>query len=129
MKKIGFILIILLVAFSSCKKKKEVKLVGQWEVIPMTVQPETYQYKWVFYDDGRLEVTNYETTQVSCEYTLDQKFPKFYISITGGEYNGGDYNGIWRIDELTNDILKICREEDGEGSSVGAFLRLEFLKI
>lgn len=125
----GIIIILLIAALlGGCKKKKEVQIVGTWVEVPMTEQPEEYQTKWTFIEDGSLFEYTYDVATDTAEYTLVYKFPKYYVDISGLGLEVNDYSGRYRIDDLDDEYLKVTRIEHGDGSTTGAFLRREFFR-
>ena len=126
--KIIAIILLAFISFSGCKKKKEVQIVGTWIEIPPTVQPDTYQYKWIFTEDNVLEIQSYETTLATTEYSLSFKFPSFYLDIVQADVDFGGFGGRYRIDDLDDEMLAITRIENQDGSDQGAFWRFEFIR-
>lgn len=139
MKKILPILIIALVVFSGCLKKKESFLVGKWQDVPRVTNP-AFLNVWAFKDNNTFEVESFkyledgsvgESVNLSIgEYNLKKKNLEFRLTL---EYTEGTplsyYNveGEYWVEELDRDFLKITREKkDGDGNP---FLRLEFIRI
>lgn len=139
MKKILPILIIALIVFSGCLKRKESFLVGKWQDVPRVVEP-TYLNVWSFKDNNTFEIESFkyledgslgESVNISKgEYNLEKKNFEFRLTL---EYTEGTplsyYNveGEYWVEELDRDLLKITREKmDGDQNP---FLRLEFIRI
>lgn len=122
------IFISILLVFAGCKKKKEVQLEGSWLEVPISVQPEEYTITWTFNDDNTLEINNDGDIELEAEYSMEYKFPKFYIDMISLEFRGYDYSGRYRVDELNDDFLKITRIELADGSPGAAFYRWEFMR-
>lgn len=122
------ILIVLLAVTFGCKKKREVQIVGEWNLVPMTIQPETYTTKWSIKNDGSIEEFILEVPTDTATYTLIYKFPEYYVDIENLGSGNNDKSGRYRIDDLSDESLKITRTENADGSTTGAFLRYEFLR-
>ncbi|PLX15358.1 MAG: hypothetical protein C0599_16890 [Salinivirgaceae bacterium] len=139
MKKILPILIIALVVFSGCLKRKESFLVGKWENVQRVADP-VYMHIWAFKDNNTFEVESFEYLEDGSigesvnlsvgEYTLKKKNFEFRLTLEyteGSPLNYYNVEGEYWVEELDRDLLKITRE-DAPGDQ-HPFLRLEFIRV
>ena len=132
MKKLSVINIIIILllsffvisSFESCKKSKEKKITGKWELVPETEPVEGQINTWTFYDGDRVERITATDTLVA-EYSVVSENIEYYLQINNG-FDVIDRNGKYKINKLSKDILKITRFENLNGDHV--FNRLEFVK-
>ena len=79
-----FISLLSVLAFTSCKKSKQNKLTGSWELLPILAvdQDKTVIYK--FDSENKLYRTTYsisDTILDTADYTLKSEFTKYYLEI------------------------------------------------
>ncbi len=146
MKQKLVLLIIGIVAFTtfSCKKSKENNIIGTWKQMSFKVEDtNSVITRWSFYDDKTIIARVYDhnnnlLTSVDAEYSIFLKKLKYRLQISRQdtllfEVNSMNYRGIYVIEELSRDVLRLVRVEglndNGEWSTSGdSFVQLEFLK-
>lgn len=131
------ILIIAFIIISGCKGSKELKIFGDWEKVTFTDDEITVI--WSFYDGGKLYISNLDSVIDSADYAISSKVVEYFVDIKGlchpdsastnieFEYSTCD-DGRYKIDELSNEFLKLLRLSNGDGSSDAAFKYYEFTK-
>lgn len=129
--KIVLLVIIAVLAFSSCKNVKD-DIVGTWNFQTFDSRPQGY-LTWSFKENGDLiRVLSSEGTLKidSCKYTIDQSIFRTRINVEKSKSITGftDINGVYRIDNFKNDILVMTRIKLQSGSSDGAFYRCEMIR-
>ena len=134
MKKFFGILILIAtvaVIISGCRGSQQNKLIGTWKQIPFT-KPTGSETLWEFYAGDALVVSNYDTAGVfmdSISYTYSIDRSTFDVFGDGTYLPGaGDPRGEFWVDELTDTNFKITKRKHPDGSTDGAYLRLEFVK-
>ena len=132
MKKYVLLIIsALLLLGTSCGKRVESKIVGEWSLISVGDCGWVDTASWVFYSGGDLYV-KYDPVLNSGQSAQHGEWEIFTRSLVtpylkiGGSVGGLD--GNWKIEKLNNKKLIIQRLEFPDGSQKGAFLRREFLK-
>jgi len=132
MKKYVLLIIsALLLLGTSCGKRAESKIVGEWKLISVGDCGWVDTASWVFYSGGDLHV-KYDPVLNSGQSTQHGEWEIFTRSLVtpylkiGGSVGGLD--GNWKIEKLNTKKLVIQRLEFPDGSQKGAFLRREFLK-
>lgn len=107
------ILILLGSSFTSCKKKQEKRLTGDWKEVEATI--DYHRFFWEFFDDGtfirrevRLEYGGfaYDTGL----YVLQYKFPNFYLTVSNLR-DDNNTNGKYKIEDLDKKFLRMTRVE------------------
>jgi len=91
MRYIQLLIIISILLFSSCKKAKENKLIGEWRLLPRTIadRNDTIVYRFesnhVLYKylDGNLIDTG--------DYQVKSEFFKYYLIIRNIKFDDGNY--------------------------------------
>jgi hypothetical protein len=145
MKKILPILIIALVVFSGCLKRKESFLVGKWEDVPRVAESSVLNV-WAFKDNNTFEIQMFPYLEdgtigdvyevLTGEYTVKKKNVNEFRLILELEddnntyiYNGAGVrvSGEYWIEELDRDILKMTREKWEYESH--PFLRIEMIRL
>ena len=100
-----FILLLSALTFSSCKKAKQNKLTGSWELLPQTAadQDKTVIYK--FDVENKLYRTTLSATDSiidTADYELRSEFTKYYVVIKNlDQYSDANYY----IEKLNKKIL------------------------
>ncbi len=93
--KLSFFLIILLIsilAFSSCKKSKQNKLTGSWELLPQIAADQNKKVIFKFDSDNRLYRITNDTVIDTADYNLKSEFLKYYVVISNlDQYNDANY--------------------------------------
>jgi len=133
--------IILTFGFTSCSKSSKMrKLAGSWDEQFFDGNPDHKQTIWIFKDDGTLQIEYLRQDNDGnkkiinspvVQYTLQSVFlDGYYLYITGlGMSPEGIYfDGRYRIMKLTKSQL-IMQRIEMYGSTKGAFLRKEFVKL
>ncbi len=126
MRKYISLLFILFVAFG-CEKKQEQRLLGEWEMIPLSEAYVGKEIVWTFYDSGVL------TQTISGDsITVDTAGYSFSVNFVGKEeliitdLDVLIYDGKYSISELSESILIINRIAKSNGITGGAFMWREF---
>lgn len=132
MKKYVLLIIsVLLLLGTSCSKRTESKIVGEWQLVSVGDCGWVDTASWVFYSGGDLFV-KYDPVLNSGKSSQHGEWEIFTRSIVtpflkiGGSVGGLD--GHWKIEKLNNKKLVLQRMEFPDGTQTGAFLRREFLK-
>lgn len=123
--------ILILISFTMCSKRTEVKIIGEWKVVNVGQESFPDDATWTFNDGGKLDIfhdiNGLPTGTVSGEwesFARNAFIP--HIEIKGLGPKGMD--GKWRVEKLNKKMLIIQRIEFGNGEIAGAFLRREFQK-
>lgn len=136
---------LLLVAMFGCKKNKENNIIGTWKQMTFMVEDSTSKItRWSFYENKTLTARVYQKINgrdsilaIDADYSIIFKKMGYRLEVTKDtvrfEVNGLDYRGVYVIEELSRDVLRLVRIEghndNGEWSTEGdAFVQLEFLK-
>lgn len=95
------ILLILFLVFG-CKKSKQNKLIGKWELLPQYAA-DTLKKQIYHFDAGNLLIrTTNDTISDTANYELVQEFNEFYVDIQSLDgYNEGHYY----IEKINSEIL------------------------
>jgi len=95
------ILLILFLVFG-CKKSKQNKLIGKWELLPQYAA-DTLKKQIYHFDVGNLLIrTTNDTISDTANYELVQEFNEFYVDIQSLDgYNEGHYY----IEKINSKIL------------------------
>lgn len=132
------ILSVILFSFASisCRNSKGEKAIGTWKQIPFTNPDSVTQMKyWRFYSGDALIITTYHYDEnkgdyvdsIQYTYNVDGNDLKVY-----GDWDysasSGDPRGQYWIDEINDDYLKMTKRKHPDGSTSGAFLRIELAK-
>ncbi len=130
-KYLILILSVFVLLGTSCAKKTESKIVGEWQLVSVGDCGWADSAAWVFYSGGDLSV---EYDPVMNDGTIKQlgtwevytrSLVTPYLEV-GGSVGGLD--GHWKIEKINNKKLILQRIEFPNGETQGAFLRREFLK-
>lgn len=123
------LIISLIFIFSSCKKHIENKLIGTWHYYYLSASDTGITQLWTFDKSYQLirvihrnDSLFYDTAKWEVEKKIDE--PRF-LNIIGLD---GYFDGKYRILKLNKNFLFLQRTNLLNGSSNGAFLRLEFAK-
>lgn len=116
------------------EKKLNSELNGTWKIVAPRPTPD-FTETWSF-GEGLTAVTSTKTStssnvSTSGSYSIDAKFSKAYINLSGYSFNGSlnsgftaaDLNRKWTLVELSEDVLYISAKDDR-----GAIRSLEFVK-
>lgn len=144
MKKILPLILLGLIVFSGCLKRKESFLVGKWEDVPRNAEPAILNV-WAFKDNNTFEIETFRynddgslndtTTLITGQYTLERKSMEYRLSLEVGEdqsryiSNGSPVliHGEYWVEKLDRNLFKMTREKwDNEGTP---FLRLEMIRL
>lgn len=130
LKKLLYALIIL-IGFTMCSKRTEVKIIGEWKVVNVGQEAFPDDATWTFNDGGKLDI--FHDINGNPVGTVTGEWESFarnafvpHIEIKGLGPKGMD--GKWRVEKLNKKFLIIQRIEFGTGETAGAFLRREFEK-
>ncbi len=111
-----------------CEKKQEEKLLGEWDMLPLSEEFLTQETTWTFYDNNKLVQTIVKdgTTKVdSADYTFSvNAVGKRELTISNLHIL--IYDGKYSVSELSKSFLKIRRIEKSDGVTGGAFMWREF---
>ncbi|MCQ2607197.1 MAG: hypothetical protein MJ197_00710 [Bacteroidales bacterium] len=128
MKKYLFIILVA-VAFVSCSKATETRLIGEWKIESVGDCGWSENAKWTFYSGGKLEITDdimfgkKDSVQVCSYDVFTRSIVTRYVRI-----EGSTMNGVWRVEKVNSRKLKLNRVELLDGNTQGAYLRREFTK-
>ena len=112
-----FYLIIVMAVLSGCKKSKQNKLIGKWEMLPQYASDTLYKQDYEFDAANTVIRTINDTISDTASYSLVQEFNKFYIDLTELDtYNDGHYY----IEKVNKEILIL--------QCYSPFMRKEFIK-
>lgn len=114
----SFIFFAILVLFAfGCKKNKQNKLIGDWELLPQYATDTIQNVVYTFDAANTLYRSNDVYGLDTAEYTLVKEFTKFYVDIQNlDQYTDGHYY----IEELDEKILIL--------QCYNPFLRKEFTR-
>lgn len=121
-----FITLSIIVSLGSCKKQKEKKIIGKWELAPMSKDEQDNLQVWEFYDGGQLIVVTETLPDDNGEYFIETELFHSFVNISGLDPKVTSQNGKFRIEKLKKDIMILCRIYDEQGDSY--FYRKEFTK-
>lgn len=97
-----FLLIISILSIAGCKKSKQNKLTGSWELLPQTADVQ-YDEKIYKFDSGNiLYITTNDSLVDTADYRLESDFFKYYVVITG---IGGGVDGRYYIEKMNRKVL------------------------
>jgi hypothetical protein len=112
-----FISIMLLFTALGCKKSKQNKLTGSWDLLPQTSDQQNDKVVYKFNSDNILFRVKNDTIIDTADYNLRSDFFKYYVDITGlDQYNDGKY----LIEKLNKKVLIL--------QCPSPYLRKEFTK-
>lgn len=122
---------LVMLLFSSCGKRTESKLVGEWRVVSVGDCGWDENATWTFYSGGDVFLFrdpnlgyNGEGTGTWEIYT--RSLITSYVTIKGFAVYGLD--GHWRVEKVNSNRLILNRTENLDGSTTAAFMRREFVK-
>ncbi len=126
-----------LALFTTCSKRTESLITGTWIVENTGQEAFPEDAKWIFHDDGKLEV--YKDINIPNSYAVFEwsAFSRTlvipYIEIlvdTDPDHIDPKLglNGKWRVEKIIGSKLIINRVEFLNGDTGGAFLRREFIR-
>ncbi len=115
--------IIVLVAVGGCRKSKETKLIGEWELIQLSGSDLQYSsIVWDFTEDNQIiinktDTAGFITNTDTALYELKSKSFKYYLVIDSiSKYE----DGLYHIEKLTKDAMVLqCQDP---------YIRREMLK-
>lgn len=134
MKRINIYIVIffVLVAFFSGCKKKEDKILGTWKYIYISTSDINKVQIWTFNEDKSLIRTISDTLADTAIWSVDKEIfnnARLVISNSNDNLDGtGSVNGTYEMLTLNRKYLIVQRFLLSNGSSEGAFKRLEFKK-
>ncbi len=122
---------LVMLLFSSCGKRTESKLVGEWRVVSVGDCDWNENATWTFYSGG--EISIYGDRNVGGDVTQNGTWEIYtrslitsYVNIDG--YSTYGLNGHWRVEKVNSNKLILNRTEWADGSTTAAFMRREFVK-
>tara|TARA_R110002072_G_scaffold238845_3_gene396547 strand:+ start:107 stop:544 length:438 start_codon:yes stop_codon:yes gene_type:complete len=128
-----------LVLFSSCAQSEIAKLDGDWRLFWVNDLADPDIYVWQF-DNGELTIIQYEpnnpnaaTVAGRAQYKTTSEFLEARVSISGfvqsasqGSVNSMLSNGVWTIDKIDNEVLRLSTtDQPGSG---GSYIIREFTR-
>lgn len=121
-----------IISFSICCKKKDEKILGNWEYVYLTSIDANKVQTWSFYEDNSIiksiDTLKPDTGTWSMEASRLKGGRRLVISNLSRHNDGTDYNGTFEILTLNKKYLILQRVLLSNGSAPGAFLRAEFIK-
>ena len=117
---IWFLMILMAVSFSSCKKSKENNILGNWQKISFTQAPDSITIIWKFDENktvrGSRLIHSVEDPEsvVTSNYSIKFKGGRYVLSIDRDIpfiINNFDYRGIYAFLQLDREVLQIMRLE------------------
>jgi hypothetical protein len=136
-----------LLSILGCKKNKENNIIGTWKQMSFMVESQNFLIvRWSFYENKTITARVYRSIDgnetllntIDADYSIVFKKLGYRLQITMPtdvrfEVNRVDYRGVYIIEELSRDVLRLVRIEghndNGDWSTGGdAFVQLEFLK-
>ncbi len=101
-KTILFFLIITSLTIGGCKKSKQNKLTGSWDLLPQTAAQQSTKIVFTFASDNVLYRTTNDTIIDTANYELKKDFLKYYLVISNlDQYTDANYY----IEKLNRKIL------------------------
>ncbi|NSW45727.1 MAG: hypothetical protein HPY79_07940 [Bacteroidales bacterium] len=124
-----FFIIILAFLFLACKKQTEKKLIGTWHYYYLTASDTGITQLWTFNNPDQVIRVIYRFDSLFYDtgsWVIDKEF----LEPTFITFKGLDsiYDGKYQILKLNKEFLFLQRSQLPNGSSNGAFLRLEFAR-
>lgn len=112
-----YLVLLAVVVLTGCKKSKENKIIGSWELLPQyaadTANPQVYSFDASF----KLIRTTNDSISDTADYEVLQEFNKYYVDLKNlDSYNNGHYY----IEKLNKTVLIL--------QSFDPFMRKEFVK-
>lgn len=101
-KKILFCLIVVTMIIGGCKKAKQNKLKGSWNLLPQTAAQQSTKVIYEFASENVLYRVTNDTIVDTANYELKKDFLKYYLVITNLDAND-DAN--YYIEKLNRKIL------------------------
>lgn len=137
MKRILSLALLLIIVFSGCTKKKESRIIGKWEDVQRVANPTTRNV-WTFEDGTGFTVESFNVdddiliSKIVGEYDLFRKNSQFNLKleVLSGAINYYGVEGVYWVEEVDRDFLKITREEFLSDTIPGnPFVRFEMVKL
>lgn len=117
--------------FVGCRGDQQAKIIGKWKEIPFT-EPTNTEKHWLFYSGDALTIYTVEdSVEVdSTFYLYDIEANTFEVVGEGPYLNAAaDPRGEYEVDELTDKYFKITKKKHPDGTTNGAYLRIEMVKL
>ena len=106
-----------------CKKSKEKKITGTWEVINVMTQTPDFVEYWKFESDGtvaryRLPTGGSLTEEDKGTWKIQQKIDKAFVTFefSGMASQQDDYNNPWRIHKLSKKVMILILIDEGQNT-------------
>lgn len=122
-------LVVTVFTISGCTKVKD-EVIGTWNFQTFKDLPQT-SVKWIFKEDGELIViSKLSGTEIrdTCKYSVSQSAFKKRIVIANGKTSIEQFDGSYRVEKFKKNILVLVREQLGDGSKGGSYLRCEMVR-
>jgi hypothetical protein len=121
----------LFLVFNSCQKKKEDKILGNWKYVYLQNIGNKEQ-TWYFTDNKKFIITIQDSIiyNDTAEWSLSTNLlsPATFKIINLKKINGESINGTYEVLTLNKKYFIIQRTILENGSTKGAFNRMEFVK-
>jgi len=125
--------------FSSCAPTQIAKLDGNWRLFWINDLADPDVYVWQF-DNGELTIIQFEpdnpngaTIAGRAQYKTTSEFLEARVSISGfvqsasqGSANSMLSNGVWAIDKIDNEVLRLSTTD--QAGSGGSYIIREFTR-
>lgn len=124
----SILILLIILIFSSCGKKKEGLLVGNWEYVWISQNDSNEVITYSFTEGGTIErvsTVNGVSKTFNGTYELEKKSGKLFARIKIDKYASW-LNGKYRILHVDKDILIMQQVFDTDGNY--AFARFEFVR-
>jgi len=129
-KYICFLLVVV-VSFTACKKRKEQLIQGKWKMETYTLDEPTNPTYWIFKGDGIFSVINEKQAAGEDTAAGQYKIVMKSLVLTHMEiYNPEGLRGLWRIEKLNKKILVMARVRFlDKNNKSDPYLRREFTNV
>lgn len=102
MRFLIFLILVASLALFSCKKKKEAKVIGTWELLPQNIQERDHTVYWTFMADQNIIRVMDDTLSDTGTWSLEDDFFKYFIKISDLDAN---VNANYWIEKVNNEVL------------------------
>jgi len=130
-KKTAPLFVLIMMMFSSCSQTEISKLEGNWRLFWLNNLADTDIYVWQF-EAGELTIIRYQPSSPNApevagraQYKTSTEFLDATVTISGfvqssstGAVNAMLSTGVWTIDKITNDVMRLSTTDQlGSGGS------------
>jgi hypothetical protein len=112
------VLIVAVFTAIGCKKSKQNKLTGSWDLLPQSSTQQDDSVVYEFDSENLVYMSANGTAIDTADYNLRSDFTKYYLDITGARHGGVD--GKYLIEKLDKKVLVLQCESP--------YMRKEFTK-